>query len=192
MTANEFVNVKDVRDIFLYTKNGYVVSYLRIFFMNIELLSEEERAAKCRTMTATFDNDRKDFNYFTLPREIDLDRYSGELKYLYQSEMNDIGKRHILATMLGEATMLATSGENYEHQHYIRVWCPIGNDKTNAENENRNRIQEFKSRYMNAGIDTEILKEAEILKLCNLFGNQTQAAYEHIPENLYFEMFTKI
>ena len=192
MTANEFTNVKDVKSIFLYTKDGYILTYLRIFYLNINLLTEEEKQAKSQTLTASFENDRKDCTYFTLPREIDLDRYTEELKNLYHSEMTNLGRRHILAEMLTEANMLATSGENYEHQHYIKLWRKIEGDKTNAENEIKSRTEEFKSRYKNVGINTEILQEAEILKLCNLFGNPTQAAYEQVPDNMFFEMFTKI
>lgn len=192
MTANEFTNVKDVRDIYLYTKDGYLLTFLRVFYININLLSEQEKQAKCQALTASFENDRKDFSYFTLPREIDLDRYTQELKNLYNSEMVNLGRRHLLAEILSEASKLVMSGENYEHQHYIKLWASIGSDRGNAENEIRNRTLEFKSRYESAGIHTEILKEAEILKLCNLFGNATQAAYEQETNNMFFEMITNI
>lgn len=61
MTANEFTNVKDVRDCFLYTKDGYIMTYLRIYPINISLMSLEEKKAKTQVLTASFENDRKDF-----------------------------------------------------------------------------------------------------------------------------------
>ena len=79
-TANEFVNVKDIKRKFLYTKDGYVMVYLRIYPYNLDLLSQEERRAKAAALAASFDGDRKDFVYFTFPREIDLDKYKNTLK----------------------------------------------------------------------------------------------------------------
>lgn len=191
MTANEFTNVKDVRDCFLYTKNGFVMSYLRVYSINISLMSEVERKGKSQSLTANFENDRKDFVYFTLPREIDLERYTGELKERYGQELTNIGRRHLLAEMLRESNGLSTSGENYEHQHYIKIWQYAGSDIGRTEKELRARAQEFKNRYSAAGIPVEILRDAEILKLCNLFGNPTQAAYE-TSGNLLYEPFNML
>lgn len=36
MTANEFTNVKDIKKIYLYTKDGYVFCYLRIYSFNLD------------------------------------------------------------------------------------------------------------------------------------------------------------
>lgn len=191
-TAREWVNVKDIRNIFLYTKDQYIVAFLKIYSLNINLLAEMEKRAKCQSLTASFESDRKDFSYFSLPREIDLDSYKADLKNLYHSEVADVGRRHLLAEIMLEANDLSTSGENYEHQHYIKLWKYIGNDKTNAENELKARAEEFRNRYESAGIHTEILKDSEILKLCNLFGNSTQASFEKVPENTIYEVIGKL
>ena len=37
MTANEFVNVKDIRGSFLYTRDGMALAYLKIFPISTEL-----------------------------------------------------------------------------------------------------------------------------------------------------------
>lgn len=191
-TANEFTNVKDVRGIFLYTKDNYIMAFLRVYALNINLLSQDEKRAKCQALTASFESDRKDFAYSAFPREIDLDVYKEDLKNLYNSELTDIGRRHLLAEMLIEANELATSGKNYEHQHYIKLWEPVSGDKSNAETVLKNRAEEFKERYANAGIRTEILKDADILKLCNLYGNPTQASYERVPDITIYEMIAKL
>ncbi len=44
MTANEFVNVKDIRGSFLYTRDGMVLAYLKIFPISTELFSKNENA----------------------------------------------------------------------------------------------------------------------------------------------------
>ncbi len=34
-TANEFTNIKDIRDYFLYTNDGYIMSYIQVFDFNM-------------------------------------------------------------------------------------------------------------------------------------------------------------
>ena len=80
ITANEFTNVRDIKDIFLYTKDNYIMAYLQVFPFNLDLLPLQEQASLTRKLAASFEGDRKDFVYFTYPREIDLDDYKNNLK----------------------------------------------------------------------------------------------------------------
>lgn len=183
-SARKFVEGADAKGIYLYREDGYILCFLRIYPYNLNLKSEEEKRAETEALAATFRKDRKDFVYFTLPREIDLDKYKELLKKKYSQETN-LGRRHILAAMMEQCSILVTNGENYEHQHFIKIWKK-GNNKASAEEELRERILEFQSRYKNAGIECEILKEQEIVKLCNLYGNSLQAAYELIENNTIY------
>ena len=87
LTVRDFVDAADVRGQFLYRKDGYILTYLRIFSYNLELMTEEARKGVTDNLAATFKEDRKDFSYFSLPREIDLDKYKINLKERYQEEM---------------------------------------------------------------------------------------------------------
>ncbi len=40
-TAQDFINIVDIKDNFLYTRDGYITSYFRIQPISIELLSEK-------------------------------------------------------------------------------------------------------------------------------------------------------
>lgn len=176
-TANEFTNVKDIKGSFLYSKDGYLFGYLRVYPYNLELLSKEERRIKTQNLSLSFDGDRREFDYCAFPREIDLDDYKNYLKRQYQEELSDIGKRQILAIMIKEAAELSTSGENYEHQHFIKLWARTGKNINDTRHELTARLEEFMQRYEAAGINTEILGETEIIKLCNLFTNSQQVSY---------------
>lgn len=176
-TANEFTNVKDIKGSFLYSKDGYLFGYLRVYPYNLELLSKEERRIKTQNLSLAFDGDRREFDYCAFPREIDLDDYKNYLKRQYQEELSDIGKRQILAIMIKEAAELSTSGENYEHQHFIKLWARAGKNINDTRHELTTRLEEFMQRYEAAGINTEILGETEIIKLCNLFTNSQQVSY---------------
>lgn len=192
MTANEFTNVKDIRGMFLYTKDGYIMSYLRVHYLNLDLLSEEERRSKTDNLSRSFEADRRNWVYTSFPREIDLDRYKAELKTRYQAETEHIGRRHILAEILLEGNYLATNGENYEHQHFIKLWKKQGHNRTDSEKELRDRVMEFAERYGSVGINTEVLGEQDIIRMCNLYGNAFQAAYDVPVANMWYEQIGRV
>lgn len=60
ITANELVNVKDIKGNILYTKDGFLFGYLQISPYNLDLVSEEERRAKTNAQAMSFDIFRKE------------------------------------------------------------------------------------------------------------------------------------
>ncbi len=192
-TANEFVNVKDIKGNFLYTKDSYMIGYLRIFPFNKDLLSHEELRAKTQILTAHFDSDRKSFSYFAYQREIDLDGQKKHLEKLYTSELTSVGTRHLLKIMIGELNTLSTSGQNFEHQHYIKIWeLYTSANRMEKENELKIRLQDFKNRYNAVGIQTEILEEQDIMKVCALFSSAAQAPFLQLGKNMRYEPTVKL
>ena len=185
-SARDFMDVADVKGSFLYRKDGYILTYLRVYPFNLELLSEGERKGLTDSLTAMFQADRNHFTYFTLPREVDMDKYKQNLKSKYQSEMN-LGRRQMLNMMMAQCARKIMSGENYEHQHYIRIW-KLGSVGTrlNVEEALSERIHEFAIRYKNVGIQCEILQEADIVKLCNLYGNSIHATSETVDDSTIY------
>ena len=182
--ARDFVDAADVRGMYLYRKDGFIMSYLRIFPFNFDLLSKEEQKAETDKLTAKSRDDRKNFIYFTLPREIDLDGYKNFLIDKHTEEYK-LGRRHIISVMIQQAAKLSTSGNNYEHQHFIRIWAK-NKERAKAEEELKERIMDFKIRYEESGIMTKILDEKEITKLCNLFGNALQAGFESVDDSTLY------
>ena len=185
LTANQLVNVRDIKDIYLYTKSGYVLCYLKVYFYNIDLLSDEDKAAKTDILAKSFDADRKDWVYFSYPREVDLNPYKKHVKSIYD-ESESFGRKHILSEILQDAVELETNGENYEHQQFIKIWRRAGSDIRETERALRTRITEFKERYRDAGIRTEILQADGIMDMCTLFGNSSQALWD-IPSDTVYE-----
>lgn len=193
LTANQLTNVKEIKKSFLYSKDNHIFGYLRVHFYNIDLLSKEERRNKTNMLASAFEGDHKDFAYLSYPREIDLDFYKENLKKKYSEELSNIGKKHILQEMIMEAVEISSNGENYEHQHFIKLWQLIGPDKNDSENQLRNRLEDFKAKFEAAGIHVEILTEEEdIMKLCNLFANTNQAPYEQYGKNQVYEPIMKL
>ena len=192
VTVKEFMGVKDIRGCFLYRTDDLIIAYLRVYFLNLDLLSDEDRSSKTETLTHMFEGDRKNFVYEAYPREIDLDKYKTELKDRYKAELNHIGKRHILTMMLNEAVELASNGENFEHVHFIKLWTAAGRNRLDREKELKERLNDFQKRYAAVGIRTEILNEQEIIKMCSLYGNAVQAVYDVPVKNTLYEQIGRI
>ncbi len=72
MTANEFINVRDVRERLLYTKSGHVFAYIRIQPVALELLSEREKRNKIATFSSEFSNETTPYKLFAITRPIDV------------------------------------------------------------------------------------------------------------------------
>jgi len=185
-TANEFTAVKDIKDNFLYTKDNYIFGYLKVENFNIDLLSIDEKRQKTEQLSRALGEDRKNFSYVSFPRELDLDEYKNFLKNAYQDELDSIGKRGLISILIKEANDLSTSGENFEHQHFIKVWAYIGKNENDARHEIITRLEDFKEKYNLVGVKSSILDSTAIIKLCNLFGNAMQAAYEIVEDNMYY------
>ena len=183
LTANKFTNVEDIKGNFLYSKDGYLFGYLRVYPYNLDLLAKDERRIRTQNLSLSFDGDRKDFDYCAFPRELDLDDYKNFLKKQYQEELSNYGKRQILAIMTREAANLSSSGENYEHHHYLKIWSKQEKNINDTKKDVLTRLEEFKQRYSSVGIDTDILNETEIFKLCNLFTNSQQVSFMTSTEN---------
>ena len=138
ITANDFVDVKDIKGMFLYTKSNKIFSYLRIYPFNLDLLTTEDRRNLTNRLAAAFDGDRKNFMYCTLPRELDLDGYKIFLKEKRQSA-ETLGKKRIIDELIKKATDLTSSTENYEHQHFYKFWADVNTATSQVENELRDR-----------------------------------------------------
>lgn len=188
MTANEFVNVSDIRDIFLYTKDDYIFCYLRIYPYNLDLLSFEERKALTNKIASAFDGDRRDFVYCSLPRELDLDSYKNELKKRRIECLDYLGRKNIIDCMLQQANELSSSHENFEHQHFFKIWKQNEGNKTATEADLRERIHVLQGIYKDAQLECEIMSEKEIIKLCNLFSNRRSASYDVVGNRLQPEI----
>lgn len=192
ITANDWVNVKDIKGNIIYTKNNYLIGFLKLSFVNIALMDLMELEAKTKNMVATWNGDRKDFVYMSLPRELDLDKYKNFLKEKHTNEIEHLGRRRILSMLIIEGTKLSTSGENYEHLQYVKLWEPIENNIKRAEETLRERLSDYKSRFQLSGSEVEILGEIELTKLCNLFANSNQASYEIVDKNLAYTPITLV
>lgn len=183
-TANDVTDVRDITNGILYTKSGYSIGFLRLYPINIDLLSRSEKTSICNILTATFKPEKNSFILYTIPRTVDMEAYISSLTDIYDKEIVSPKRKMLLNSMISDATEKVMSGQNFEHQFYIKLW-----EKTSKKNSDRilkDRLKEFSARYNNVQNPTKELDDVDIIKLCNLFGNSNSAVLESYDENLQY------
>ena len=66
MTANEMINVKDIRNNCLHTNDGYTFTFIEIGGMSMELFSESEKLAYCKNITSIVSRFQFPYKYMAI------------------------------------------------------------------------------------------------------------------------------
>ncbi len=173
-TANDFVNVKDIKDRFLYTRDGQIVMYVKINPISIDLLSEREKKQLCKTLTAELSSEQKPFKFLAVSRPVDISPLINEYTQIISST-SDQKQKDLLRNEMLVMSNYALSGDVVERQFYIMLWEKYEDD---IERDMTRRCYEFVSKFESGNIRCEILKEQDIVRLCNLVNNPAYANIE--------------
>jgi hypothetical protein len=178
ITANEFVNVKDIKDHFLYTRDGQIITYIKINPISIDLFSDNEKEQICRALTAELSSIQKPFKFLAVSRPVDIAPLINEYTELL-SKTNNQKQKELLRNEIMVVSNYATSGEVIERQFYIMLWNKY---QDGIEKDLLKETNEFASKLENSNIVCDILREREIVRLCNLINNP---AYTYLEEYSY-------
>lgn len=183
MTANEFVNVKDIRDEIVYTKDNHLFMIVRIQPISLELLSAREQKIKGRQFSAEFSAIKGMYKIFSIPRPVDV---SFMIENLRQHQLNTDNRKRkeLLTNKIREVNQFAMSGEVLEHQFFCVLWEA---NRKGSERELLKRANEIVAIFRGCEVDASICGNSELIKLFNLFANPNYAHLEdddigeHIP-----------
>lgn len=178
-TAQEFVNVIDIKDKFLYTRDGNIITYIQINPIDINLLSKREKQNLARTLTAELTSERKSFKFIAVSRPVDISPLLTEYQNII-SNTNNQKQKELLRHEMYSISNFALSGEVVERQFYIMLWEEY---EEGIERDILKRAMEFLSKLEGSNIKCSILSENKIVRLCNLINNP---AYTNI-EGTSFE-----
>lgn len=167
VTANEFVNVRDIHDRFLYTRDGQIIAYIKISPISIDLFSDNEKEQMCRVLTAELSSVQKPFKFLAVSRPVDITPLVNEYTELL-SKTSDQKQKELLRNEIMEISNFATSGEVIERQFYIMLWNKY---REGIEPELLKECKEIIQKFESVNIRCDIIKEQEIVRLCNLVNN---------------------
>lgn len=171
-TAQEFINVKDIREHYLYTLDGLVLCFLKITPISIDLLSKSEKQQFINMLTAELSTIHFPFKFIAVSRPVDISPLLSQLTSLLST--SDPKQKELLKQEILEMNTFALSGEVVERQFYMTVWNKLEQD---GERETLNQIKRLAQHFEDCQVQTQILKQQEIVRLCNLIHNP---GYTHL------------
>lgn len=165
-TAQEFVNVKDIKDIFLYTNDGYICSYIKVQPFSFDLLTEREKKLMTKNLTNELSQVNRPFKFLAVSRPIDISGIVSQYNELLLGTDDQVQKK-LLRNAIYQLNEFALSGEVVQREFYYMLWNNANEDAYDIKKSTK----EFLEHLENAGLKGTILKANEIIKLCNLVNN---------------------
>lgn len=164
VAAQDFINVTDIVDHVLYTRDNYCISYIRLQPPMSSLWSRREKRMKTNTLVAEVSKDRQPWILTAVSRPMDISQLISQYRQLRDDTDNPIRKK-LLKQEMNELQKKVGGGEAIERQFYVKIWTP---NKEGAETELMERARQIVSSYESVGITGQILKKPDIIRFCNL------------------------
>ena len=154
ITAQEFTNVLNIQNNSLYTRDGYVIGYIKILPVSVGLLSKREKETLVKQLTAELSVEKEPFHFLAISRPVDMQPLLESYAHLRNETFGD---------------------EIVERQFFFYFSMKAAED---VERDLKKRISEFAEHFEAVGIKTEILKDQDIVRLCNLVNNPAVVSIE--------------
>ena len=174
LTAQEFSNVKDIQDIYLYTLDGYLISYIKVNSISIDLLSDMERKSITRKLTDEFSEIEETFMFMAVSRPVDITPLVNDYMDMMHSTDDHI-RKELLRQEIKVISEYSLSGEVVQREFFYKIWEKV---HESAESNLQKRVNNMVNKLETAGFSCEILKRNNIIRLCNLVNNPAFAAIE--------------
>lgn len=164
-SLNEFLNIKNIKDNYLYTLDEQVISFIKVNPMNIELLSDKELESKMDLSSIEFSNEQYPYKIMVIPRAVDISDYIREQEELKDKLTDDICIE-IINNRIISITEMIENKNIIENEFYIMIF---ESNKNKVEIELNKRANNWINRLKNCGLKSELLEERDIILLIKSF-----------------------
>lgn len=176
-TAQDFINVRDVKDKCLYTKDGLVLTFLRVHSISIDLYSKTEKNSLIRQLTAELSDIQYPIKFMAVSRPVDISPLIADMQAMLKTAGDK--QKELLRQEILQMSGYALSGEIVERQFYISIW---EKSEDGAEKELLKRASLLAEKFTGNGVGCDVLTEKEIIRLLNLVNNPS---YTHLEDTEY-------
>lgn len=164
-SLNDFLNIKDIKDNYLYTLDGQVILFIKVFPINIELLSDNELEVKMDANSIEFSNEQYPYKIIVIPRAVDISEHIREQEELKKTLDDEVCIK-IINNRIIATTEIVENKNIIENEFYIMIY---DNFKDNIENELNKRANNWIKRLKNCELKSEVLEERDIILLIKSF-----------------------
>lgn len=167
LTAQDFVNVEDIADGLLYSRDGYIFGFLSVRAGDNQLMSDAERSVLGQKLTvAMTSGDEKPFQILSIPRTVDtmgMIEYMTELRKGTHSD----AKLRLINGEINSLRDLAREGAK-EPMISIKCWEKAARG---ADIALKKRLKELRAKLSEAQVTVELMTDQEITYLCKVFAD---------------------
>ena len=164
-SLNEFLNIKNIDENFLYTQDNKVIAFIKIYPINTELFSEEELENKMDSMSVEFSNEQYPYSIFVIPRKVDISDYIKEQERLKKNIQDEISIKIVEKRIIATHELVADKNI-IENEFYLYIW---EEDSDNVKEKILKRANSWRKRFKDCGFETEILEKTQIILLAKSF-----------------------
>ena len=164
-SLNEFLNVKNIKENFLYTLDGHVIQFIKVEPINIELLTDDELESKMNFSSIEFSEEQQPYKILVIPRAVDISEHIEEQEELKRKIDDDVGIE-IINNRIISTTEIVENKNIIENEFYIMIYDSY---RDNIENELMKRANNWINRLKNCGYRSNLLFEREIILLIKSF-----------------------
>ena len=164
-SLNEFLNIKNIDENFLYTLDNKVIIFIKVYPINTELFSEEELENKMDSMSVEFSNEQYPYSIFVIPRQADITEYVKEQEELKKNIQDEISIKIVEKRIIATHELVADKNI-IENEFYLYIW---EEDSDNVKEKILKRANNWRKRFKDCGFETEILEKTQIILLAKSF-----------------------
>lgn len=174
LSAEEFNNVLDIDQDFVYTRDGQAMIFLKITPISIELETDKEKELKTHQITSALSGiDKLKFDYYALSRPVDISGIITEYQELLKETTHTI-RRELIKKEIEELADFALSGEIVERQFFLRL---VDKDTEKNKIELKKRAEEIKRAFSQGKVELNNCSMAEKVMLGKMVAHPQ---YVHI------------
>lgn len=164
-SLNEFLNIKNIDENFLYTLDNKVIIFIKVYPINTELFSEEELENKMDSMSVEFSNEQYPYSIFVIPRKVDISEYVKEQEELKKNIQDEISIKIVEKRIIATHELVADKNI-IENEFYLYIW----EDEFDSIKEKiLKRASNWRKRLKDCGFETELLGKTQIILLVKSF-----------------------
>lgn len=164
-SLNEFLNVKDIKNNYLYTLDEQVIIFIKVNPINIELFSDDELERKMDLDSIEFSGEQYPYKIIVIPRTVDISEHIHEQEELKKQIDDDVCIK-IINNRIIDTTEIVEDKNIIENEFYIMIY---DKNKENIEFELNKRANNWVNRLKNCNLKSEVLDERDIILLIKSF-----------------------
>ncbi|WP_317367372.1 hypothetical protein [uncultured Tyzzerella sp.] len=174
ITTNQYINVADIKNNLLYTKDNNILAFIKLGTVAISTMNKTDINLLTKALCSEFASLKVNLRMFKISKPVDMSKIVNNYRDMYRNSRNLKQKE-----LLREATLYlhkySTNGNELENEYYFIVSKEISNNSAlDLEKMTKDICRKFQAGKIHASIcNTE-----EIARLCNLFSNPSYGNIE--------------